>query len=311
MCFSGRRGHDVIRITWENMVAPITELSAGPVGRDRTKRNASKFHTDTMAFVLPASHSPLLLLKGPSMVWRWLRAAMERVGIYLPFAGVICVDGKQTISIDEEWRASITTKRRLVFIEPPSAGDLRDTYGLGFGRPTSSVIYSSPDAVELGREERTPGSVTLYWWPRDPVDLYTLYEHENGWRPTTTFNGSALCVEYRCDMRTGAFTIECVAPTPFETAVVFKRPRWPRQLTARSVIDCALKRLQTTVDAPRILDDGKRIECDIRGSSVGQRYIFVAFRKYGVADCEQWLQDTSMLGRARRTVDGWTQALSG
>jgi hypothetical protein len=242
-------------------------------------------------------------------MWRRFRAAMERLGIHLPFAGVICVQGTQTISIDEEWRASITTQRKLVFIEQPSAGDLRDKFGMA--RPASSAIYSSPDAVELGREETARGSVTIYWWPRDPVALYALYEHENRWRPTTTFNESVLCAEYECDMRTGAFSIECLAPASFEAAVVFKRPRWPRRLTERTLIASALKRLTAPAEALRILEDGRRIQCDIPGPKVGERYIFVAFRTCGVADCERWLYDTSIFSRVRRVVDGWAHALGG
>jgi hypothetical protein len=245
------------------------------------------------------------------MVWRWLRISLERIGIDLPFPGVICVEGTQTISIDEEWRASITTRQKLVFTKQPSAGDVRDRYELGLGRSISSVIYSSPDSVELGREERAPGILTLYWWPKDPIALYTLYEHESGWKPSATFNAAALCFEYTCDMRTGVFGFECAAPTPFEAAVVFKRPRWPRRLTERAVIARALTRLTGDQSRPRILDDGRRVACDIRGAKVGERYIFVAFRTCGVADCERWLQETSMLGRAQRLLDGWAHALRG
>jgi hypothetical protein len=246
------------------------------------------------------------------MLRRWLRTYLERIGIDLPFPGVICVEGTQTISIDEEWRASITTRRKLVFTEQPSAGDLRDTHGLGLGRPISSVIYSSPDAVELGREERAAGNLTLYWWPRDPIPLYTLYEHESGWSPFATFDAPALCLEYTCDMRTGVFNFECLAPVSIEAAVVFRRPRrWPIRLTERDAIEHALKRLNTADNTLRILEDGRRVACEIRAPRVRERYVFVAFRQCGVADCERWLQETSMFGRAQRTIDSWAHALRG
>jgi hypothetical protein len=259
--------------------------------------------SEPLAFVLPPP--PLLL-----MLSHWLRTALERIGIHLPFPGVICVEGSQTISIDEAWRAFITTRRKLVFIEPPSAGDLCDTCGLGLERPVSSLIYSSPDAVELGREERARGSLTLYWWPRDPIALYTIYEHESGWKPVTTFDAPALCLEYTCDMRTGVFSFECLAPIPFEAAVIFKRPRWPQRLTERAAVEHALKRLAGGTESLRIPENG-RVTCEVRGATVGERYILVAFRKCGVADCERWLQETSMLGRAQRAIDNWAHAIRG
>jgi hypothetical protein len=246
------------------------------------------------------------------MLNRWLRAVLDRIGIHLPFPGVICVEATQTISIDEESRASIVTRRKLVFIERPSAGDLRDTYGLGLDRAVSSAIYSSTDAVELGREERA-GSLTVYWWPRDPIALYTIYEHESGWRPTTTFDAAVVCLEYTCDMRTGVFSFECLAPASFEAAVIFKRPRWPRRMTERAVIEHALKRLNLNAAEPdaQIMESGNGVTGDIRGARVGERYIFVAFRKHGVAESERWLRETSLIGRAQRVINGWAHALRG
>ena len=240
------------------------------------------------------------------MLHRWLRAILERVGVHLPFAGVICVEATQTISIDEEWRGSISTRRKLVFLETPTAGDLRDTYGVGLDRSLSAVIYSSSDALELGREEAA-GTLTLYWWPRDSIALYTLYEHESGWRPATTFDTSALCLEYACDMRTGVFNFECSGPASFEAAVVFKRPRWPRRLTERTAIEQALKRLDAAAHPARITDGGRHVTCDIRDAKVGERYLLVVFREHGVAECERWLKETSMFGRAQRAFNDWAR----
>ena len=64
------------------------------------------------------------------MVRQWIRAATARVGIRLPFRGVICVHGTQSVSIDLQGRADIKFRRWLVFLEQPSAGDLRDVYAV-------------------------------------------------------------------------------------------------------------------------------------------------------------------------------------
>jgi len=245
------------------------------------------------------------------MLRRWLRTTLERIGIHLPFPGVICVEGTQTIAIDEEWRASITTRRRLVFTEPPAAGDLCDTYALGLGRPIGSVFYTSPDATELAREQRVPGRLRLYWWPRESPALYTLYDHEHAWRSTNPHDTPALCFEHTCDMRTGVFSLECVAPAPFDAAVVFKRPRWPRRLSERATIQRALQRLHDGRARALMLDDGRRAMYEIRGANAGDRYLFVGFRQCGVADCERWLAESSLLGRAQHMLDTWAHALRG
>jgi hypothetical protein len=240
------------------------------------------------------------------MLRQWLRAAGERVGIRVWFTGVICVNGTQSVSIDSRGIAQITTRRSLVFLEPPIEGDLRDTYAIGTG---GAVIDTSPDAIELSREETEPGRLAVSWLPREPVTRYALYEHQNGWSPAAAFDASTVCVEYECDMRTGSFSIELVGPTPFDTAVLFKRPHWPHRLSERHFVRAALKRLKARDSLPRITDDGTRIRGEVRGPRVGERYLMVAFRRGGVADCEEWLQQTSLIGRVERVLSSWTHAL--
>ena len=240
---------------------------------------------------------------------QWLRAASARVGIRLRFTGVICVAGTRSICIDREARAHITTRRSLVFLEPPDAGDLLDTYALGTAQPTSAVIEMSPDAIELSREQTEAGRVTISWLPRNPITLYSLYDHQDGWAPSAAFNGTTVCVEYECDMGTGTFTIDLVAPTFFDAAVLFPRPRWPRRLSERRLVRTALQQLKTPASLPRISDDGLRVTCDVRSPRIGERYLLVAFRKCGIADCEEWLKQTSFVGRIERALTGWAHAL--
>ena len=80
------------------------------------------------------------------MLRRWIRAASARVGIHLPFTGVICVHGTQSVSLDGEGRADIKFRKLLVFLEEPAAGDLRDVYALSASKAAIAVIYASPDA---------------------------------------------------------------------------------------------------------------------------------------------------------------------
>ena len=245
------------------------------------------------------------------MFRRWIRAAGARVGIRLPFKGVICVQGTQSVSIDREGRAEINFKRLLVFLERPEAGDLRDVYALGTGSGTSAVIYESPDSLETAREEPQRGRLEISWMPRDPVILNALYKHQNGWRPSVTFDDPAVCVEYDCNLPTGIFTIELASSSQFDAAVLFKRPRWPLRLTERHLVRAALERLKTPGPLPRMLQDGLSVVGEILEPRVGDRYFLVAFRRCGVADCEQWLMQTSIFGRCQQAVSGWAHSLSG
>jgi hypothetical protein len=245
------------------------------------------------------------------MLRRWIRAASARAGIRLPFKGVICVHGTQSVTIDREGRAEIKFKKLLVFLEPPAAGDLRDVYALGTGRGASSVIYMSPDAVEISREEPEPGRQEISWAPRDPIILNALYEHQNGWRPSVVFDNPAVCVEYDCNMPTGIFTIEIAASTQFDAAVLFKRPRWPLRLTERHIVRAALQQLKAAGPMPHISEDGACVIGEVQAPRIGERYFLVAFRRCAVADCEQWLMETSLFGRWQKTISGWAHAFGG
>jgi len=242
------------------------------------------------------------------MLRRWLRHASARVGIPLPFKGAICVQGRQSVILDAQGRAEINFRRLLVFLEQPEAGDLRDAYTLGTSASsTSALIYASPDAVEISREEPSAGRQEIVWLPRERVILNALYEHQNGWRPSGTFDDPAVCVEYDCNMPTGIFTIELASAMRFDVAVLFKRPRWPRRLTGRAIITAALQQLKMTGPMPEISSDGGTVVAELQAPQVG-RYFLVAFRTCGVAECEEWLTRTSMIRRWHRSVAGWTEA---
>jgi hypothetical protein len=245
------------------------------------------------------------------MLRRWIRRASARAGIRLPFKGVICVHGTQSVTIDHEGRAEIKFKKLLVFLEAPAPGDLRDVYALGTGRGASATVYTSPDAVEISREEHEPGRLEISWVPRDPIILNALYEHQNGWRPSVVFDDPAVCVEYDCNMPTGIFTIEIASSTQFDAAVLFKPPRWPLRLTERHVVRAALQQLKAPGPTPQVSQDGAYVIGEVQAPRIGDRYLLVAFRHCGVADCEQWLMQTSLLGRCQRTISGWAHAFGG
>ena len=245
------------------------------------------------------------------MVRRWIRAAATRIGIRLPFKGAVCVHGTQSVSLDSQGHAEITFRKVLVFLEAPEAGDLRDTYAVGKDKATSATIFESPDAVEVLREEPTPGRLEIVWLPGEPVILNALYEHQHGWRPSETFDDPAVCVEYDCNMPTGIFTIELASPAQFEAAVLFKSARWPRRLTGRHIVSAALQQLKMPGPAPQISPDGAMVMGEVHAPRFGDRYLLVAFRRRGVADCEEWLKRSSIARRWQQTVSDWAHAFSG
>jgi hypothetical protein len=147
--------------------------------------------------------------------------------------------------------------------------------------------------------------------PRDPIVLNALYEHQYGWRPSARFDDAAICVEYECNMRTGIFTIELASARNLDAAVLFERPRWPPRLTERHIIRTALQRLNAPGSTARIVNEGTRIVGEVEAPRVGGRYLFVAFRPCGIADCEEWLAKTSLLNRCQRTISEWAHALTG
>jgi hypothetical protein len=109
-------------------------------------------------------------------------------------------------------------------------------------------------------------------------------------------------------MPTGVFTIELASATRFDVAVLFKRPRWPRRLTGRAIITTALQQLKMQGSMPEISSDGGTVVAELQAPQVGQRYFLVAFRRCGVADCEEWLLRTSTIRRWQRSVAGWAEA---
>jgi hypothetical protein len=241
----------------------------------------------------------------------WIRAAGKRAGLRLPFTNVICAAGTKSIALDADGRVRIGVARTLVFLEPPEPEALADTYTIGPGERLEALAWESPDALELTRVwQKKAGRVTVRWRPTEPIIPFALYVHRNDWIPAGSADGPALCIDYRCDMRTGVFVVELAGATPFETVVAFKRPRWPRLSSDRQVVRYALDCLNAHANLARLAEDGTRAECEIRNPKVGDQYLLVAFRRFGVVDMEEWLRQTSMMGRLRRHVGEWAAALT-
>jgi hypothetical protein len=246
------------------------------------------------------------------MVAGVLRNLARRVGVNLPFAGVVCAEQVRTIYIETDWRARITVKKTLVFLESPGERDLWDTYSAGPGERLETLAYDSPDGMQVAREDRKDGSVRIYWQPRMDIIPYALYTHQDTWVPPTMYKQAAIFSEYRGEARTGVVVTEIVTPMTFEAAVVFERPRWPRLTSVRALVQYALERLKETMDPPPISPDGKRLEWRIDGPRAGTSYLCVAFHQHGVSEWEERLKSatlagrlTALVGRAKRLLPGF------
>jgi hypothetical protein len=226
-----------------------------------------------------------------------IRAIARKCGVHLPFTGVVCAEQVRTIYIETDWRARVTVKRTLVFLERPAEGDLYDTYAPPPGQRIERLVYNSPDATETGRLERRDGSVVVYWQPRHEITRYAPYTHQDTWVPPTVFQQSAILTEYRPEPRTGVAITEIVTPLIFEKAVVFERPRWPMLTNEYAIVKYALEQLDNGGHRPSIAPDGKKVEWTIMGPRPGSRYVCVAFHQHGVAEWQERLRSGTVLGR--------------
>jgi hypothetical protein len=214
---------------------------------------------------------------------------------------VICPEWQKTISIESDWRARVTTKRALVFTELPDPGDLRDTFPIDPDSALEILFYDSPDAVEVSRKRRGAHTLQISWMPKNPVIQYALYRHEDSWIHPASHKCAAVAAHYRCDMKTGVFAIEFVTPGSFEAGVAFRRPRWRRLRSERSLIKYAVAQMHTEKPVhPRLEDGGRRATWRIDGPRQGDGFVFVLFHEHGVVEWERRLRESSLAGRMRR-----------
>jgi len=236
------------------------------------------------------------------IIKRLARRALRRCGIALPYADVICPEHVQSIGIDANWRAKVTLQQKLVFLDVPDSGDLRDTCQVNPETTFENFIIQSPDAIETSRRRPGRGAIVVDWEPRSRITPYALYEHQHTWFPAGSFEQLALSTEFHCEYRTGMFLFEMITPQSFEAAVVFERPRWTWLNTERRLARYALKLLDAGAERASILDNGQRIEWKILGPKLGKRYMCVAFHLHGVLLWKERLEKTSLAGRMRQLM---------
>jgi hypothetical protein len=219
----------------------------------------------------------------------------------IPYSRAICPEQVTSIAIESSWRAKVTVRQTLVFLDAPEPGDLRDTLPMAAAAAHGGFIDGSPDAREIARRQRGKGPVVLHWEPIEPVTPYALYSHQCTWTPSSSYELTALCTECRCDKPTGILGLEIVTPGTVETVVAFKTPRWQSLRSERSVVKYALRQLEAGVTGEQttIADNRQRVELKVLGPQVGDRYICVVFHQYGVAHWQEKLKSTSISGRLR------------
>lgn len=229
---------------------------------------------------------------------RWFRRALRRCGIDVPFTGVVCPQHVKTIRVHEAARIEVIDRRSLVFLDLPEPGDLRDVVPI---TAEGESPYLSPDAIELHRISTRKGT-QVCWLPREPIVPYALYTHQHGWMSPGQRAQAVLYNEFRCEMRTGTVDLEIVGQSRFEAAVAFKRPRWRRLTTERSLIKYALRQLESGGEPAVIADDGARLEWKLLGPKLGDRYLYVAFEEKGVELWRKRLEPKSFAARMRRLI---------
>lgn len=229
---------------------------------------------------------------------RWFRYALRQCGIDLSFTDVVCPQHVKSIRIHEGARVEVIDRRSLVFLDLPEPGDLLDVVP----NPEDGEVspYHSPDAFEIQRVSTRKGT-QVSWMPNEPVVLYALYMHQHGWMVPGK-PAEAVCTELRCDMKTGAVDLEIITPGRFDAAVAFQRPLWRRLNSESSMINYALKQLDSGGEQPTIADDGARLHWKLLGPKVGARYLYVAFQENGVELWRKRLEEQSLTARMRRLI---------
>jgi hypothetical protein len=235
------------------------------------------------------------------MASQWLRRALRRIGLHVPFTDVVCPEEVKSICIEPGVGALVTVRRTLVFLAAPEPGDMVDAIPEA-GLEPQNALYESPDALEIARGQRGR-AMLVAWRPREAVTPYALYTHQYSWRPSGSYSQPAQYTEIACELKTGALVLEMVTPAMFETAVVFRRPKWRRLSSERSMVQYALRALESDEgERPAITDHGRRLMWKVMGPKPGDRYICVVFHAHGVAQWQDRLKATTLIGRLRQIM---------
>jgi hypothetical protein len=236
---------------------------------------------------------------------RALRTVLRRIGVPVPFGGVICPEIRKTIYIEGDWRARVHTQRTLVFTAEPCPGDLRDTFPVQPGAAIEAMFYDSPDAYEVSRRVPNAHTLDITWMPKQPITRYALYRHDDTWTHPESHQRSAIAAHFDCREKVGAFTMEFITPGTFEAGVMFRRPRWRPLRTERALMKYALAQMRAADAVKPRFDEaagGRRAIFDVPGPRIGDRFMFVLFHAHGIVDWERRLQESSIRGRLQKLI---------
>jgi len=182
-----------------------------------------------------------------------------------------------TITIGDNFKATIDRRNELVFFDPPAKDDLVDMIDTLPGEHIDERLYSSSDSTIEDVRHTNPHNLVVYWKPIGGIKPYVPYTHQNTHVSPSLYGDDYFYHSIYIDRRLGISDVEVLTKHRVEYVIAFVMPFGASQITERLLYKYGYSGRRRGCEQPTIDLDGFRVAWHIENPTLGRVYVLLGF----------------------------------
>jgi hypothetical protein len=216
---------------------------------------------------------------------------------------------ERTTEVDATFRATMTERTQLVYLDAPTEDDLVDLNSIDPQLSIEGLPYISDDALEVRRQHLGPHRLAYYWRPRIAIQPFVPYSHHHSYVAPVSYDAPASYTELHVDVETGEFVNVVSYPIPIERVATFARPaRWALA-DDLTFMQFAIKSMDQSLGSVLFSADRRQFTWRLVNPPVGRHIVCVFFRDGGLEDWKRKIAAERRWPRVRRLARNTLRSL--
>ncbi|MES2773642.1 MAG: hypothetical protein V4722_05635 [Bacteroidota bacterium] len=207
---------------------------------------------------------------------------LKRFGVRRHKTNPILANSTNTIDIDENFVASITKNKKIIFPEKPTPDDLVDLIEVSNIDKLDEGAYFAKDARVTKFVRRRKNTLAIYWQPLQEILPNTIYNHICGYISPSLYGDDAFWHTCYADLNTGIVSYQFNCKKDVEMAIAFLMPYFSTTINYKKLDKLAFIKNRRDCPQPIISSDNKTVSWTLINPKRHRSYLCFVFYENGV-----------------------------
>jgi hypothetical protein len=177
--------------------------------------------------------------------------------------------------IDNNFKATVTRRNEIIFLDEPSTEDRLDMIDLLPGEAMHERYYRSNDSIVGDTRRKGLNALAIYWLPKQPIIPYVPYEHEMTYVSPSLYGDDAFYNALLVDREIGVTDIEVQSEIRIDEVLGFVMPIWAAEVTLKRLYKYGLSGRRRGCEQPVLHDGGHKAVWTLYRPRRGRVYVML------------------------------------